>query len=78
MLKSFPSRVTVVFWVKMSEYDNVSESDFTVVVDYNDILNNGSDKVGLRMYFQPADVERVRINPQTVEYLVEDVYGGLW
>ena len=78
MLKSFPSRVTVVFWVKMLEYDNVSESDFTVVVDYNDILNNSSDKVGLRMYFQPADVERVRINPQTVEYLVEDVYGGLW
>jgi hypothetical protein len=62
----------------MLEYDNVSESDFTVVVDYNDILNNSSDKVGLRMYFQPADVERVRINPQTVEYLVEDVYGGLW
>ena len=47
-------------------------------ITYNDILNNSSDKVGLRMFFQPAGVERVRINPQTVEYLVEDVYGGLW
>ena len=78
ILKSFPSRVEVVFWVKMSEYDVVTEQDFAVVVDYNDILEGLSDKVMLRMYSVPADVERVRIIPQTVEYLVEDVYNGLW
>lgn len=77
MLKSFPSKATIVFWVKMSEYDNVTESDFTIVVDYNDVMEGVSDKVGLRIYSQPAYVEHVRIIPQTVEYLVEDVYS-IW
>lgn len=77
MVKSFPSRVTVVFWVKMSEYDNVTESDFSVVVDYNDITEGVTDKVELRIYSQPLGVERVRIIPQTVEYLIEDIYA-IW
>ena len=75
MLKSFPSRVNVVFWVKMSEYDNVAEGDFTVVVDYNDIMQFASDKAELRIYNLPADVKRVRIIPQSVEFLVEDFYN---
>lgn len=72
-LKAFPSKVGVTFWVKMSEYDRVTETDFQVVVDYNDISADAS-KVRVRIYSQPANVRNVRLQTRTVDYLMEHTY----
>lgn len=70
-LKSFPSKAVVVVWVKMSEYDKVTASDFQVVVDYNDIAGSDASKVRVRIYSQPANVRNVRLQTRTVDYLME-------
>ena len=72
-LKAFPSKAVVTFWVKMSEYDRVTGSDFQVVVDYNDISSDAS-KARLRIYSQPANVRNVRLQTRTVDYLMEHTY----
>src|SRR5574344_31360 len=71
ILKSFPSKATVTFWVKLDDFDNVDESDFKVVVDYNDIKRE-SDKVGVRLFYQPANVTKVRVVPTSVSFLIEE------
>ena len=71
MLKSFPSRAVVTFWVKMSEYDRVGAQDFTVVVDYNDIAGRDVSKAELRVFSQPANVRNVRLQTRSVDYLIE-------
>lgn len=71
MLKSFPSRAVVTFWVKMSEYDRVGARDFTVVVDYNDIAGRDVSKAELRLFSQPANVRNVRLQTRSVDYLIE-------
>jgi hypothetical protein len=71
ILKSFPSKATVTFWVKLDDFDNVDESDFKVVVDYNDIKRE-SDKVGVRLFYQPANVTKVRVVPTTISFLIEE------
>ena len=72
-LKAFPARAVVTFWVKMSEYDRVTASDFQVVVDYNDVSADAS-KARLRIYSQPANVRNVRLQTRTVDYLMEHTY----
>lgn len=71
VLKSFPSRAVVTFWVKMSEYDRVSAQDFSVVVDYNDIAGSDVSKADLRVFSQPANVRNVRLQTRTVDFLIE-------
>ena len=70
-LKSFPSKVVVTAWVKISEYEKVSASDFQIVVDYNDIVGRNDSKAGLRVFSQPANVRNVRLQTRTVDYLLE-------
>ena len=70
-LKAFPSKAVVTFWVKMSEYDRVTASDFHVVVDYNDIAGSEASKARLRIFSQPANVRNVRLQTRTVDYLME-------
>lgn len=70
-LKSFPSKAVVTVWVKMSEYDRVTSSDFQVVVDYNDIVGSDASKARLRIFSQPANVRNVRLQTRSVDYLME-------
>ena len=70
-LKSFPSKVTVSVWVKMSEYDRMNAHDFKVVVDYNEIAGRNSSKAALRILTQPANVRNVRLQTRVVDYLME-------
>lgn len=70
-LKTFPSRVTLVCWVKLSEYDRISADDFIVVADYNETLTDNTGMVELRILRQPSGVKRIRIVPATVDYLIE-------
>ena len=71
LLKTFPSKAVVTFWVKMSEYDKVTENDFQVIVDYNDIVGSDASKVRPRIFSQPANVRNVRMQTRTVDYLME-------
>ena len=71
VLKSFPSRAAVTFWVKMSEYDLVTASDFRVVVDYNDIAGSDASRARLRIISQPANVRNIRLQTRSVDYLIE-------
>lgn len=71
ILKAFPSKATVKFWVRLEDFEKVDESDFKVVVDYNDIKTE-SDKVGVRLFHQPANVTKVRVVPTSVSFLIEE------
>ena len=70
-LKAFPSKAVVTFWVKMSEYDHVTASDFRVVVDYNDLTGGDASKARLRIISQPANVRNIRLQTRSVDYLME-------
>lgn len=74
VLKSFPSKVVVTFWVKMSEFDRVGAADFMVVVDYNDVAGRDGSKATLRILSQPANVRNVRLQTRTVDYLMENKF----
>jgi len=73
VLKTFPSSVKVTFQVGTAMYKQVHAEDFVIVISYDDVLKNTSGKLHLSLKSVPASVSHVRIMPESVDYLIEDV-----
>lgn len=70
-LKTFPSRTTVLCWVRMSDFDRISERDFKVGVDFRTLNEADGGKAEPILLEKPAGVRNVRIISGLVEYLLE-------
>ena len=73
VLKTFPSKVKITFQVGMRLYRKISADDFILVLRYEDLLKETSGKVALSLNSLPIGVSHVRIEPNEVEFLIEDV-----
>ena len=71
-LRAFPSRIPLIFWVKMADFEQVTADDFRVVIDYNDIEGRDVDRAELHIYSQPANVTNVRLQIPDVGFLMEE------
>lgn len=71
-LRTFPARVSVSFVTGVSRFKNLSANDFQVVVDYNEIKRNQSDKCHLILQKTPHGISRVSLVTNEVDYLIEE------
>ena len=69
VLRTFPSKVHVTFQIGLSRFKSVSSEDFEVVVDYNEL--GEEEKCRVKLVRSPSDVHHIRINPQDIDYLIE-------
>lgn len=72
VLRTFPSKVKIVFQVGMSMYRKITADDFVLVLRYDDLLKETDGKVSLSLKSLPSGVSHVRIVPSQVEFLIED------
>ena len=70
-LRTFPMKVNVTFQVGMREFRNVTEQDFQLVLDANDLEGNTGNTAPLRMVRQPESAFRLRLSQNEVEFLIE-------
>lgn len=66
---TFPNGVELTAQVPMSRFDQVSEKDFTVILDYND-MEKGYPVLPAKLDRWPAMVKRVSVKPQQVEIVL--------
>ena len=71
VLRTFPSRVTVHFTVGASLFRSIRPEQFKVVVDYEELMANPSDKCTLQLRSVPRTVSKARLEVQKVDYLLE-------
>jgi len=71
-LRTFPSRVTVTFTIGAGMFRSVNPDKFKVIVDYNEIVANPSDKCNVYLRYIPNGVRNARINIEQVDYLIEE------
>ena len=70
-LRTFPMKVNVTFQIGMKEFRNVTEDDFMLVLDAND-LEGATDNTGVvRVVRQPESVFHLRLSQSEVEFLIE-------
>lgn len=72
MLRFFPMKVDVSFRVSAAKYNQVSENDFLLLVDYKK-LNTKDKFCTVELGQAPEYASRVHINPERVEYVFETV-----
>ena len=72
-LRTFPATVSVTFQVGMGQYRNITSDNFVLVVNYEDLLKNKTNLCHLSLKTIPTGVSHVRISPQDVEYIIEEV-----
>ena len=72
-LRTFPAKVNISFVTGVSVYRNLKPSDFTVVADYNDIINHPTEKCHIYLKSVPRGISRARLEVSMVDYLIEDI-----
>ena len=72
ILRTFPSKVKVLFVAGASNVRSIHPEHFKVVVDYNDIVNNPSEKCTLYLKAVPHGVRNARTEVEQVDYVIEE------
>lgn len=73
VLRAFPSKVQVTFQVGLSRFRQINAEDFHINVPYEELLRLGSDKYPVKLTYMPQGVSQVRIHPEQVDFLIEQV-----
>lgn len=71
IIKFFPSRVNLSFFVGVSMADSVDVDDFSVGVDYESIKDSRSVSVPVRITSSPTFTRNLTIDPPNVEFIFE-------
>lgn len=71
VLRTFPSRVTVRFTIGASQFRMIRPEQFNVVVDYQTMAENPSDKCTLQLRSVPSSVSKAKLELDKVDYLLE-------
>jgi len=75
-LRTFPASVNVTFQVGMGLYRKITSENFVLVVNYEDLLRSKGNRTRLALKTIPTGVSHVRIAPEEVEYVIEDIPEG--
>ncbi len=71
ILRTFPAKTTVSFVAGVSVYRNLKPDDFMVVVDYDEIRRNPSEKCRIYLKKVPPGISRAKLETTMVDYLIE-------
>ncbi|WP_028904163.1 hypothetical protein [Prevotella sp. P6B4] len=71
VLRTFPSRVGVKFVTGVSVFRHLKPTDFTVVADYNEIMEHPQEKCHIYLKTVPRGISRARLETSMVDYLIE-------
>ena len=73
-LRTFPAEVNVTFKIESDRRDNITPEDFVLATTYEELMQNEEgSKLLLHLKTVPEGVSNVRISPQEVDYLIEQV-----
>ncbi len=73
VLRTFPAKANITFQVGMSNYRKINAENFEIYLDYESLQGNATDRVHLFLKSEPEGALRIRINPQDVEYVIEEL-----
>ena len=68
---TFPVNAQISCRVAVHLYQNLSESNFSVFVDYNDLLKDSNSKLPVKLLSAPGHVKMLNYSPQEVEFIIE-------
>ncbi|NDP20372.1 MAG: YbbR-like domain-containing protein [Paludibacter sp.] len=71
-IRTFPAVVNATYSVGLSHFNSYKINDIQVLLDYNDIKNNKTSKIKLKVINNTTHISSLRISPQEVEFILEE------
>lgn len=71
ILRTFPLKANISFQVSTTKYNSIRPEQFVVAVDFTSI-KPGDKTCHLNLKLQPEGISHVRIQPENVDYIVEN------
>lgn len=71
-LKTFPGIVSVVCQVGLKQYRDITADKFAIVISYDEVSENNTNRLRLSLKKKPEGISNVRIVPEEVEFIIED------
>ena len=71
-LCTFPPKVNVTYLVGTSLDKNIGPDAFTIVLNYEDLINSSDNRSSLSLKSLPTGVKNARITPSEVEFIIEE------
>lgn len=72
VLRTFPPKVNVTFQVGQTLEQKINAENFTLVLNYEDIKDKTDNRTTLKLKSMPSGVQRARITPSEVEFIIEE------
>lgn len=72
VLRTFPAKARIHFVAGANRIRSLRPEDFTVIADYQEILQEHSDKCNIYLQTVPHGISRATLNVQQVDYLIEE------
>ena len=72
-VRAFPSKVQITFQVGLKRFRSIKADDFVINVSYEELLKLGSDKYTVKLKSFPNGINQIRIVPEQVDFLIEQV-----
>lgn len=73
VLRTFPSKVQITFQVGLKQFRSIKASDFIINISYEELLKLGSDKYTVKLKSFPSGINQIRIVPEQVDFLIEQI-----
>lgn len=73
VLRTFPSKVQITFQLGMGNFRDVTADDFLISVSYDELMNAQSDTYKVKLKAAPDGVNVIRIYPENVDFLIEQI-----
>ena len=70
-VRIFPSQVEITCQLVLSKYSDINESDFTAIIDYEDMLKSNDFTVPIKLSKKPGGLKNYHISPERAEFLIE-------
>lgn len=71
-LCTFPPKVTVNYLVGTRFAQKITADDFTIVLNYEDLISQSGNRSPLKLKSLPTGVKNARISPAEVEFIIEE------
>ena len=73
ILRTFPSKVKITFQVGLSKSKDIDAEDFAIHIPYEELIRLHSDKYNVKLKVSPTEVSNIRISPEQIDFLIEQV-----
>ena len=73
VLRAFPSKVQITFQVGLKRFRSIKASDFVINVSYEELLILGSEKCTVKLKSALCGINQIRIVPEQVDFLIDQV-----